>query len=223
MNGKVRYISLGSSCYVADVLKEKGLKGETLPFDWCVTTLKYIAKHIASGFSLPLEFDRIVQGAEHGYAYGDGWLSVHDFDSLSLQKIGSVSDTESFHKQWESLIPEVKSKYQRRLQRLNNYCEEKTGKVVFLRHKIEHPYFAGTPDTASDCLELVKLLEQSYPNLDFELMYIGPEEKGMKMEDLPTHPRLRYHLQDGLHGLVHCRTALEWYLTLINSPQKEQT
>ena len=148
-------ISLGGSCAEAGQLAKRELRPASMPFDWLwsphTKTIKALAELFRNDFSRWLDSSLMVPVPDAeiskdgtGFQYYDsesGYYFIHDFYSPI-----------------EKVLDDVRSKYQRRIERMLSYLGQST-RIALLY------------DSSEDCgvvpylVELRKVLMEKYPNL----------------------------------------------------------
>ena len=114
------YISLGYFCSVAMELERTGLRSASYPFDWLITPrMENVIRMIETGFDSFLDEQSLVKDPLVGTTYvhvDTGFSFVHDFKAD-----GELSD----------LLPGVKCKYERRIER---FYQDITKPTLFIRY-----------------------------------------------------------------------------------------
>ena len=113
------YISLGFFCEVAEDLEKMGLRNQSSPFDWGISDFSHVIEAIENKFNGFMEYDNLSQDRGFQSRYYDEkycfWF-FHDFNK---------------YKSLEKQLPEVKAKYNRRINRFYKTIESPT---LFFRY-----------------------------------------------------------------------------------------
>lgn len=169
-NGKPIFVSLGSHCEVASVLTHLKFRHASYPLDWLLT-FDY------AGFLLLLEED---------------FAHFMDTFYLSLQPAGDVLNTRYqiyLRHDWpdrnfEQHLPEVQTKYLRRIARFNNLIKANT-KVFFIRSAFDLSLGPDLPAVTPECCTIAfshaealrDMLDKKFPGLDFQLVIVNYVEE----------------------------------------------
>lgn len=130
----VIYISLGKDCSIAYQLQKRGLRKQTLPFDWLVTkSFSQVIRCIESGFQDFFEDFKVVKQSDKFPLLDDDWSPKGENETLSVVNSYGFIFHHDFHSDLSSEIPSVKEKYQRRIDRLLQLVKEEKNEIVFLR------------------------------------------------------------------------------------------
>jgi len=164
-------ISLGSACSVAGAMREYGIRTQAYPFDWIVSPFEGLYQAFDDDFVHLLQEDSLTIRSYDRYGIVDyyGFEYVHDFPTQkpndTLIKpieeghiIGGVIDDN-----WGDFLPQIKEKYQRRLERLYTVFNGEE-EVYLIRYGIKDK---------SEMLLLRDLLHKKYPRLNFMLIALG--------------------------------------------------
>lgn len=115
----MNYISLGYFCSVASELERFGLRIMLSPFDWVISDFEGVISAIEHNFRDYLTYEYLFQGRKSHQIYRNTKYKinfVHDFNKyISLEK----------------QLPEVQSKYNRRI---NRFYEAIKNKTLFIRY-----------------------------------------------------------------------------------------
>lgn len=167
--------SLGGSCATAFQVKFRGLRTESLPFDWLFHTTKNSIIRLSLCFQenfvhwLEKENLRELTGEEHrpnnNLQYEDiytGYRFIHDF-----------------HNSFDDEYPSIKEKYSRSIDRLLNKINLSQNCLAILNvsYKI----------TFEDFLPLKKILEEKWPKTHFDfviIQYSSEKEQVSKEENM---------------------------------------
>lgn len=157
------YISLGSFCDVAGDLEKLGLRNQSSPFDWGISSFPEIIKLIENGFSDFMNLDNLYQDANNRSHYKDeqyNFYFFHDFNSY-----------ESLEKQY----PKVKAKYNKRIERFYKSIQKPT---LFFRYISSEPKVSASKSAELQYIEknytyIIKVLK-SFNNQN-EIIFIADE------------------------------------------------
>lgn len=164
------FVSLGSVCEVGHVLRACELRKAAFPFDWITTIDSEKFLEI-----LRQDFDHFLD-EEFFYVGGPPGPLYHTYYHMEFLHEGDFRGN-----LYATNVGQLKSKYQRRIERFRNLSEYK-GKVFFLRAAYPHSttdphrlyYCADNLKITDDySWELYKLLQGLFPNLDFTLIIIN--------------------------------------------------
>lgn len=189
-----KIVSLGSNCEVGIALRSRSLKTESYPFDWIWSNISFIIDIFKNRTKqIDLDSFNLIIGKEHLYLHNHQIMLVHDFDDYV-----NIVKTEENKNELKSKLKSVTETYNRRLERLTNLCL--SGKrILFVRlSKINGPSELKEQDSVEKVIELIHAIEDSYPNLDFKLLYLdyykgNNEDKAINIHN---HPRLLYDIVD---------------------------
>ncbi|QHI68088.1 DUF1796 family putative cysteine peptidase [Tichowtungia aerotolerans] len=121
MGNKSRIIPIGGFCSVAKELERRGLRDGSLPFDWVMTDLDSVSR------LLERQFDRLFcpdalrrkEGMPHVVAHKNYYFDFyHDFPE---------------HVSIEQVLPVVRAKYERRIQRIYEWLGE-ADRILFIHY-----------------------------------------------------------------------------------------
>ena len=113
------FISLGYFCSVARELERIGLRSESSPFDWCISSYEGVINLIENHFKNFLEVNCLAQDEDVCKNYFNEKYNIwffHDFDEFCSL---------------EQQLPKVKKKYLRRIERFYENIKEPT---LFVRY-----------------------------------------------------------------------------------------
>lgn len=152
------YISLGSNCEPAFRLNDCQLRTASYPFDWIISHFESMYRAIEDDFKW---FCKDLTLAEEGTSTIDhyGHIIHHIWREHFL---GMKSSDRLDLVDWESKIPLVQEKLQRRIERFKKMCDSKK-KIVFIR------YGHIDKDQAQRLRDLIRF---KYPKLVFVLMVV---------------------------------------------------
>lgn len=135
------YISLGSFCDVAGDLEKLGLRNQSSPFDWGISSFPEIIQLIENRFSDFMNIDNLYQDSNNRGHYKDkkyNFYFFHDFKSY-----------ESLEKQY----PRVKEKYNKRIGRFYKSIQKPT---LFFR------YISSEPKVSVSKSSELQYIEENY-------------------------------------------------------------
>ena len=140
-----RMVSIGGDCGVAGGLRNHKFKEFAYPFDWNVTLLPFIIKCFESRFTIfDTALNNCVKSGNQHFKYNDLIYFYHDNMNVV---------DESF-----------REKYKKRSARFIELLE--SDKSLLLIRKF-------STDTIQDLMELEKVIENNYPNLNFSILLIN--------------------------------------------------
>jgi len=165
------FVSLGSTCEVAHILKANGFRKAAFPFDWITT--------------IDSEKFLDILNQDFKYFLDESYLSVVDSGPGPLIHI--YYHLELLHEGnfrgdlYQPNMQKLQSKYKRRIERFRKLTEYQ-GKVVFLR--TAYQYSITDPHRYYHCAANLKIsdeyswklyhaLQNLFPNLDFTLIIIN--------------------------------------------------
>lgn len=163
------FVSLGSTCEPAQMLKSCELRKCSLPFDWIVSLDGEALIEI-----LENDFKNFLN-EECFQPYGPAGHLLHTYYHLEFLHEGD------FNRQFETNLAQLKIKYQRRIERfrsLKNY----QGKVFFIRNAFiysmtdPHRFFRSQDNleiSEEYALRLYQALKYFFPMLHFDLIIIN--------------------------------------------------
>lgn len=157
------YISLGSSCCSALNLRSLGIRTAAYPFDWVISPFDALYAALKDDFQYFLSDLKIRPGNQgvidhYGFHFTHDWPTIQHstIDALNSDFIGNNI---LFHT-WQQVLPAVKEKYRRRIERLKQACLGKE-KVFFIR----------TEEVSKETAIILRdFFRKKYPNLDFVLI-----------------------------------------------------
>ena len=167
-------ISLGFDCGPQIVIKEKAeISQPSFPFDSCIT-YKGVSEIISNGYTNLL--DKFILSNIGSYIdFRNGIKFKHD--GIIENKQGNEIYTQ--HKNKETTLEEVKTKYMRRLERLHKYLEAyntstNNQQIIFVRkshddnhHGEAREYDIEIKNDIVDTIELEGYLNSRYPKLNY--------------------------------------------------------
>ena len=158
-------ISLGSTCGPALNLRSLGIRTVAYPFDWVISPFEALINALNDDFQYFLNDLKIRPGNQgvidhYGFHFTHDWPTINqsNIDALNSDFIGNNT---LFHS-WQKVLPAVKEKYRRRIERLNQACLSKE-KVVFIR---------ADDISKESAITLRDFFIKKYPNLDFVLVVL---------------------------------------------------
>ncbi len=168
------FISLGSHCEPALMLKECGLRQAAFPFDWIVSfngdALIEILQDDFLYFLSPYSF----------VPYGPAGHLLHTYYQLEFLHEGNFGEGQFF-----ANTQKLQEKYQRRIERfraLNRY----RGRVFFIRaaypHSTSDPhrYYKNEQNieiSEANARDLFRAIKEKFPDLNFTLIIINTHQK----------------------------------------------
>lgn len=156
-------ISLGTACASAMNLRSLGLRQEAYPFDWVISPLDGLCAAIQDDFKYWLT-DLTIRPNNQGVIDRYGIHFVHDLPTIATPNIDAANidfvGNNDLISNWESTLPDVRKKYDKRIARFKQACLGKE-KVYFFRAEYM---------TQEDSIRLRDCLKNKYPNLDFALI-----------------------------------------------------
>ena len=138
------YISLGCFCDVAGDLEKLGLRNQSSPFDWGITSFPEIIQLIENGFNDFMNIDNLYQDPNNRSHYKDekyNFYFFHDFNRY-----------ESLEKQY----PKVSQKYDKRIKRFYSSIKKPT---LFFR------YIKSEPKVSNSTSIELKYIEENYTHI----------------------------------------------------------
>lgn len=163
-NQEYIFVSLGSNCIAAHVLRACGIRRVAFPFDWIVS-------HNSEGFLRILEDDFAYFFDHHFLSVVDSGVLLNTYYRLEFIHDGNFREHLTMEK--------FQSKFQRRIERFRQ-LKNFSGKVYFLRFAYQKSMVDGFYHCAENveisdeyALRLYSLIEKRNPNLDFTLIIIN--------------------------------------------------
>lgn len=153
-------ISIGYNCWGAYQIQKHGWRTASFPFDWNLTPVKGINQILQDNFRYFLdETHLITRHIYHQFVYNVYYniFFAHDFPVCAGEIICDG---------WQQHLPEVKNKYERRIQKFNNLSDYK-GKIFFIRL-----IFAFNQLNIDEIIILKNELIKKFPSVDFDLVLI---------------------------------------------------
>lgn len=205
---KPLFVSLGSSCVPAGILRSCGLRNAAFPLDWLLSLdNEGVLKAIKEGFANFLVDD---------YLIPDNFLK-QTASGASLVHLEYhfefVHEGDFFGIEYENNMRSFASRYQRRIERFNE-LKNYPGTVVFIR--CSYPYGLTDPHrfykskevihiSDEDSIKIYCALKELFPNTEIKLLIMnemGPPLEGIRIEKIlnediikvshyfPTQPEL---------------------------------
>lgn len=208
------FVSLGSTCEIAHVLRECGLRNASYPLDW-ITTID------TSGFLKLFQenFKHFLDKSCLTPVRKDPYPLLNEHHKIEFLHDGRFND-ESF----ANSMTDFQSKYQRRIERFRNLNNPSPLHVVFLRHA--YKYSTSDPHRVYYCQDNLKIdddqsmetyhtLQKFFPDLPFTLIIVNNHdisdiilEKQMINDGLSGCKLIKIHANPGLD----LKTKSELYL-----------
>ena len=168
----ITVISLGQACTVAGAMREYGIRITAYPFDWIVSPFQGLYQALSDNFEHFLQEDSLTIRSYDRYGVVDycGFEFVHDFPVMQpndefAELIGEGHVTGGvLRDDWRSFLPQVKTKYKRRIDRLHDTFSTAQEKIYLIR-------YGGI--SREQAIQLRDLLYKRYPQLDFELIVLA--------------------------------------------------
>lgn len=169
------FVSLGSVCEVAHVLREIGLRHASYPFDW-ITTID------TQGF-LSIFREDFAHFLDRYYLKAESKNPhplLNTYHKMELLHDGRFDD-EAF----DVNMADLQTKYQRRIDRFRNLRQHE-GKVVFMRHAYKfsttdhHRVYTCAENveiTDEHAIEIQARLKSYFPHLDFTLLVVNNHDE----------------------------------------------
>ncbi len=178
---KTLFISLGSHCEAAVLLRDNNLRYAAYPFDWILSiNHKGFLSIIDTDFCFFMDQQSLFQNPVHPQIIDNSVYKI-EFSHDWPWEDTSVGE-ERYHQQ----IVWMKSKYERRIDRFRE-LKHYPGRVFFIRTAFDvkdrhYPYGAG-PGVETICLEesqeIYNALKRYFPSLDFTLVIVNYKEEGL--------------------------------------------
>lgn len=163
------FVSLGSMCEPAHMLRFCELRRSAFPFDWIISfDGEAIIEMLENGFEIFFEDEYFVP-------YGPAGHLLHTHYHLEFLHEGD------FNRQFEANLEKLKQKYQRRIHRFK-LLKHHLGKVFFIRYayvySMTDPHrfykFKDNLEISEEyALRLYQTLKFIFPALDFDLLIIN--------------------------------------------------
>jgi len=172
------FVSLGSYCEPAQMLRHCGMRKVAFPFDWLVSfDGEALIKILANNFAHFLD---------------EKYFMVHDVGSGSLlhthYRLEFLHDGDWRDKGYVSNMQQFIPKYTRRIDRFRQ-LQDYSGKVIFIRAAYiysltdPHRYYKVAENveiTPESSLKLYNILKKFFPKLNFSLIIINTHDRKEK-------------------------------------------
>jgi len=165
----MKFISLGSSCSIAENLRQLNLRDQALPFDWIkVNNFKNINLMIQDNFNKLWNsnyFNLVKTSSKFFYLQGNLKKVYIDMDIYQNTKYNATF-YHDFPSNSNNLYENFIEKYQKRVSRFLNILQE-SNSIIFIREQINPKQIC-----IDDLLEFYQLIHKINPNLEFKLVII---------------------------------------------------
>lgn len=165
----MKFISLGSSCSIAENLRILGLRDQALPFDWIkVNNFKNIISMIEDNFDKLWDSNNyeLIKSSSKFFYLKDSLEKIPlEMDVYRHLKY-NVMFYHDFPTNYENLYEIFCKKYKRRIKRFYNIIENKCP-VFFFREQINPKQIS-----IDDLINFNKLIKKLNPKLKFKLVII---------------------------------------------------
>ena len=167
----MKFISLGSSCSIAENLKVLGLREESLPFDWIkVNNFKNINIMITSSFNKLWDFNNfelIKSSSKFFYLNGNSEKVYICMDIFRNNDYNAVFYHDFPSKGNDYLVNEnFVEKYKRKVSRFFNLIENNK-QIIFIREQINPKQI-----NSDELLLFYQIIKKINPMLEFKLVII---------------------------------------------------
>jgi hypothetical protein len=177
------YISLGSSCGPAMMLRDLGLRDKAYPFDWIVSPYESILESINDDFTKFFSSLNINPIYNEGVTNYYGFYFPHDWPTIKKPNIYDIKSSDFvkkgiIHANWNEATPIVQERYSRRIKRFTNACLGQN-KIFFIRTDIDGDTTASLEESIKNksyAIKLVNIIKAKYPKLDFTIIVFGKHE-----------------------------------------------
>jgi hypothetical protein len=198
------FVSIGSDCSPAAVLRQLGIRTCAFPFDWVQTNVFGIERCLEEDFH---DFHENIRRMDHGRRMIDpyGFQYPHDYPLVGHSqendsKIGKGLFAEDLHKpivdNWLLYYQTVKQKYERRIQRFRDLLKGSTP-IVFLSRYPE-----------ADARRLLAFLRNHYGRNDLYIVNSCPDAR--QDQDPSTGLYCVWTEQHGIWNQMECwRDAIQ--------------
>ncbi len=166
------YISIGLDCSVAWQLQKHNIRTVAFPFDWMkISSIDTICRVIESDFRCFFDREHIrpVEITTSFPVFEDDFPDVFETETgLKVQNTYyNITFPHEFHDvaDFETNFDKIKDKYERRIQRFNEYITKPDTKLVFVSNK-----------KTSDIDKLKKIVKQKY-DVDVDVVNICYDKK----------------------------------------------
>lgn len=124
------YISIGNTCFMAKYLRSSGKRSEAFPFDWLISSLKYV-----SYICKTRNYDEIIK-----VMFNISEVNIKTKNKKNLivkHRCPELAKIEFYHDFYSfgtvlGQLEKVKEKYLRRIKRLHNYLDNTEEKKVLV-------------------------------------------------------------------------------------------
>lgn len=168
------FVSLGSHCGPAGILRELGLRKCAFPFDWIVTSnTDVLIELLNNDFQGLLETKNLKRDVLNPGLILNILYDIHFLHEWHLRDLNFTIENCTDN------IQIMKEKYERRIDRfrkLKNY----QGRVVFIRDTSNVE--TGTTEEEAICLR--DALDKFFPDLDFSLVVINQKEESVNLSSI---------------------------------------
>jgi hypothetical protein len=195
----MKYISFGVNCLPAMLFKNLYLKEETLPFDWCPTTLSVIAHCFKTNFEKFYNFDEKLNNPE--------------INSELIKEYNSHKPNmkTNYYHNWfphESTQANIEITLKRRVERLINYLnsDEEITFVFINECAIYNKIYLDKQDIYyNELLEICDILKNKYNKNNFKIISLFINKKFPDTEHLRNFNVIHNFTHDNGSGRTH------WY------------
>lgn len=185
--GEPLFVSLGSHCEPAHMLRACGLRKVAFPFDWIVSfdgeaLIELLEEDFANFFYLP-----------SFVPYGPAGHLLHTYYHLEFLHEGDFGGDQFLFN-----MEKLQAKYERRIARFRSLSIY-PGRVFFIREAYEgsmsdpHRYFRSKENleiSEAYALRLFNALQERFPLLDFSLLIINHAAQDIVTIEREVSPRL---------------------------------
>jgi len=165
----MNFISLGSTCSIAENLRQTGLRNQALPFDWIkVNNFKNVNLMIKDNFNQLWDFNNfnfIKTSYKHFYLQDNLDKIDINMDIYQNIKYNSVF-YHDFPSNTNNVFKNFSDKYLRRVKRFF-YILENNDLIIFIREQINPKQIC-----IDDLLEFYQIIHKINPKLEFKLIII---------------------------------------------------
>jgi hypothetical protein len=153
-------LSIGGDCASASALRISGLRKAAYPFDWIVSPFSSVYQAFKDDFKHFLETASLhIRSDNHGIIDYYGFQFVHDFPTIENNDTNSIHTETVLSNNWAEAIPEIQTKYNRRINRLRSVLHG-TEPVVFVRRT----------NDKKQVIAFRSLIKNLYPQLSFLIL-----------------------------------------------------
>lgn len=151
-------VGLGYNCYAAYQIQRHGYRKAAYPFDWGFFPLVGLNRCLASNLDDFCKASDLEKVSDIGYI-------MH-----KLYKFAFIHDFHDITGSWQSHLPNVQTKYARRIQRFKDLANY-SGRIYFVR-TIHNEENALQRADIENIIQLKRELQKLFPMRDFELILI---------------------------------------------------